>query len=81
MCKTKYIIDKMNYVSRCEPVYSKKSDILPNNYKVSLTTSRFRGLHFKSHEISLCCKKKFRCNPAFPLEFNWILEVNFHYYK
>ena len=22
----------MNYVSRCEPVYSRKSDILPNNY-------------------------------------------------
>jgi len=29
---TKYFIDKMNYVSRCEPVYSKKSDLLPNNY-------------------------------------------------
>ena len=25
----------MNYVSRCEPVYSKKSDILPNNYKLA----------------------------------------------
>ena len=30
-CQTKYFMDKMNYVSRCEPVYSKKSDILPNN--------------------------------------------------
>jgi len=28
----KYFMDKMNYVSRCELVYSKKSDILPNNY-------------------------------------------------
>ena len=27
-CQTKYFMDKMNYV----PVYSKKSDILPNNY-------------------------------------------------
>ena len=53
----------MNYVSRCEQVYSKKSDILPNNYYVSLTTSRFRGLHFESHAISLCCKicMKVRC--------------------
>jgi len=25
----------MNYVSRCEPVYNKMSDTLPNNYKVS----------------------------------------------
>ena len=46
----------MIYVFRCEPVYSKKSDILPNNYWVSLTTSRCRGLHVESHEISLCCK-------------------------
>ena len=48
-------MDKMNHVSRCELVYSKKFDILPYNYYVSLTTSRFQGLHFESHAISLCC--------------------------
>ena len=31
-CQTKYFMDKMNYVSRCELVYNEKSDILPNNY-------------------------------------------------
>jgi len=46
-------MDKMNYVSICEPVYSIKFDILPNNYWFSLTTLRFWGLHFESHEISL----------------------------
>ena len=66
-CQTKYFMDKMNYVSRCELVYSKKFDIqnvLPNNYCVSVTMSRFRGLHFESHAINLCCKicKKVRCN-------------------
>ena len=56
-------MDKMNYVSKCDPVYSKKSDILPNNYEVGLNTSIFRGLHFERHEISLCCKicKSVRC--------------------
>ena len=48
-------MDKMNYVPRFEPVYSKKFDILPNSYYVSLTTSRFRGLHFVIHEIGVCC--------------------------
>ena len=31
-CQTKYFMDKMNYVSICEPNYSKTSDILSNNY-------------------------------------------------
>ena len=60
-------MNKMNYVSRCEPILSKMSDILTNNYKVSLTTSRFRGLRVKSQEMSLCCKicKKVGCNSVF----------------
>ena len=42
----------IHYVSICELVYSTKFDILPNIYYVSLTTCRFRGLHFESHAIS-----------------------------
>ena len=53
MCKTKYFIDRMNYVSRCEPVYSKKSDILPNNYKLA-SLRPDSGVYTLSHKISLC---------------------------
>jgi len=51
----------MNYVSRCEPVYSKKSDILRNNYLVSLTASRCWGLHFVSHTCTYIYLLSFSC--------------------
>jgi len=51
-----FFIDNMNNVSRCELVYNKKYDILPNNYKVSLTTSRCWGIHFASHTFTYIYK-------------------------
>ena len=61
-CQTKYFMDKMNYVSRCELVYSQEFDILRNNYYVSLTTSRFRGLHSISNAVISPFSKENLCH-------------------
>ena len=41
-------MDKMNYVSGCETVYGKKSDILPNNIR-SVSLRPDSGVYTESH--------------------------------
>ena len=61
-------MDKMNYVSRCKPVYSKKSDILPNI--ITLASLRPDSGVYTLRVMQYVCAVKFARRLDVNLEIN-----------